>query len=273
MKQFLLTSMVFVSLFTRPATAQPNCFDDYTAQFKKAGAEAVPDGMQRVIVGVKTAEGNQSCAEGEIMVKNGAITPPLYLRREDGTFAVSSGNLDRNFYRQAEGNVSGAIDMGMSAVFKLIYSREGRLFFIDYVKPDPGRVVEAKREGNLYPGAKIESEHIEKINVSAKAIQFQTGKAQLAKDSYAVLDAIADLIKAYPNSKWAIDGHTDNTGSADKNFVLSENRAQAVADQLVKNGIPARNLYVNGHGADRPIADNATSEGRKINRRVEIKPL
>jgi outer membrane protein OmpA-like peptidoglycan-associated protein len=77
----------------------------------------------------------------------------------------------------------------------------------------------------------------------------------------------------YPENKWAIDGHTDNTGTAEFNRMLSHERAQAVAVYLYKKGIKPTNLYVNGYGEDIPIADNATADGRKQNRRVEIEPI
>lgn len=255
------------------AFAQPNCYDEYTGRFKRNGAEAVPDGLQKVIVGVKNADGHQSCAEGKIQVKDGKAVPPLYLLREDGTYAVTPGKLDKNYYRQAETGLDLTVEMGMTAVLKLIYDRQARLFFIDYLKPDPGHVVEAKQEGNLYPSKKVEESDLQKINVSAKSIQFQSGKAVLTESSYAVLNVIAELMQQYPSSQWAIDGHTDNTGSPEKNLSLSEQRAQTVADYLVKKGVLAQDLFVNGYGQDKPIADNATAEGRKQNRRVEIKPI
>jgi outer membrane protein OmpA-like peptidoglycan-associated protein len=255
------------------AFAQPNCYDEYTSRFKRNGAEAVPDGLQKVVAGVKNADGHQSCAEGKILVKDGKAVPPLYLLREDGTYAVTPGKLDKNYYRQAETGLDLTVEMGMTAVLKLIYDRQARLFFIDYLKPDPGQVVEAKQEGNLYPSKKLEESVLQKINVSAKSIQFQSGKAVLTENSYAVLDVIAELMQQYPSSQWTIDGHTDNTGSTEKNLSLSEQRAQAVADYLVKKGVLAQDLFVNGYGQDKPIADNATAEGRKQNRRVEIKPI
>lgn len=271
----LIKYLLFIFLFSLgySSFAQPNCYEDYTARFKNNGAEVVPDGMQKVIAGVKNADGHQSCAEGKVQVKDGKVVPPLYLLREDGTFSVTPGKFDKNWYRQAETGMDWSIDMGMTAVLMLIYDRQARLFFIEYLKPDPGQVVEAKNQGNLYPGKKVEETDLQKINVSAKSIQFQSGKAILTQNSYVVLDVIAELIQQYPGSSWAIDGHTDNTGDPARNMVLSEERAQAVAAYLAKKGVPAGNLFANGYGAEKPVADNATAEGRKQNRRVEIKPI
>ncbi len=65
-------------------------------------------------------------------------------------------------------------------------------------------------------------------------------------------------------------GHTDSTGGSDHNQVLSVNRAQAVADFLAAEGLPATRMRVQGFGADYPIAENSTEDGRQLNRRTEI---
>ena len=82
---------------------------------------------------------------------------------------------------------------------------------------------------------------------------------------------MANLLKANPSLQLLIEGHTDNVGTAQKNQLLSENRAQAVMDYLVrKNGISKDRLTIKGYGFSKPVATNATSEGRALNRRVEL---
>jgi outer membrane protein OmpA-like peptidoglycan-associated protein len=73
--------------------------------------------------------------------------------------------------------------------------------------------------------------------------------------------------------RFEISGHTDSTGSADLNRELSMSRAEAVRDYLVARGVDPSRLEVQGYGADRPIDDNGTIEGRARNRRVEITPI
>ena len=70
--------------------------------------------------------------------------------------------------------------------------------------------------------------------------------------------------------KIAIDGHTDDVGSEASNIKLSENRANAVKNYLVKKGVDASRITVTGHGESTPIADNKTAAGRQKNRRVEL---
>jgi OOP family OmpA-OmpF porin len=116
-------------------------------------------------------------------------------------------------------------------------------------------------------------EEIQKINLSAKSIQFQTGKDIITKQSFAVLDIIAEIMQQYPQTKWEIDGHTDNTGKPDKNMDLSNRRAAAVKQYFLSKGVSSDRLDSTGFGDTKPIADNKTSAGRAQNRRVEIKLL
>lgn len=97
-------------------------------------------------------------------------------------------------------------------------------------------------------------------------------------DSYAIqpqfrptLDKISQSLTDYPNSLIDVYGHTDSTGTAQHNQVLSENRARTVADYMAIRGVSASRVRAQGFAATMPIADNTTVEGRSRNRRVEIK--
>lgn len=80
---------------------------------------------------------------------------------------------------------------------------------------------------------------------------------------------VADFLKEYPEATAVIEGHTDNIGTAKYNQGLSERRAKAVMKNLVDEfGIAAKRLSYKGYGETKPIADNATKEGRQRNRRV-----
>jgi outer membrane protein OmpA-like peptidoglycan-associated protein len=78
-------------------------------------------------------------------------------------------------------------------------------------------------------------------------------------------------MKKYQYTSWSIEGHTDNTGSAEKNLQLSKDRAASVKQYFVRQGIDAGRLTSEGYGDTKPIGDNKTSKGRTQNRRVEIK--
>jgi outer membrane protein OmpA-like peptidoglycan-associated protein len=101
-------------------------------------------------------------------------------------------------------------------------------------------------------------------------IEFDTNKADI-KDQYNdVLFIFANIMKKHPDLKVTIDGHTDNVGNAKENQILSQKRAESVKNYLVtKFGIDASRITGKGYGQTKPIADNATKEGRQKNRRVE----
>ena len=101
-------------------------------------------------------------------------------------------------------------------------------------------------------------------------IHFDTDSAKLRPDSLPALNAVLGLINKHLDSHWIIAGHTDNQGSADHNQVLSENRAASVIAWLKEHGADSSRLQAQGFGPTRPVADNATSTGRALNRRVEV---
>jgi outer membrane protein OmpA-like peptidoglycan-associated protein len=104
-------------------------------------------------------------------------------------------------------------------------------------------------------------------------VQFQTGSAILKNESYAVLDTVLLVMRQYPDYELAIAGYTDNVGSDAKNMALSKNRAKACYDYLIFRGVKVERLRFAGFGAARPVAANATEEGRERNRRVEFELL
>ncbi len=81
---------------------------------------------------------------------------------------------------------------------------------------------------------------------------------------------MVEILKENPSYKINVDGYTDITGNADKNQILSENRAGSVKAYLIGNGIDESRIVSKGHGINDPIADNKTVSGRAKNRRVEM---
>jgi outer membrane protein OmpA-like peptidoglycan-associated protein len=102
-------------------------------------------------------------------------------------------------------------------------------------------------------------------------ITFATDQAQLSPAFIPVLDSVAIVLNKYPRTLLDIDGHTDDTGSAQYNLTLSEQRAVSVANYMSTRNVDPRRLLVVGFGEARPIATNATPDGRAVNRRVEIR--
>lgn len=126
----------------------------------------------------------------------------------------------------------------------------------------------------------ISEEQVNKLNAYAKTILFNSGKATFKQETFAVLQSITAILKEYPSSKFSIEGHTDNTGAASKkpkmtkaerNQKLSEERAAAVKNYLIENGIATERLTSVGFGETKPIDSNKTAAGKANNRRVEVK--
>jgi outer membrane protein OmpA-like peptidoglycan-associated protein len=103
------------------------------------------------------------------------------------------------------------------------------------------------------------------------AALFEVGKADLnPTESAAYISRVAQLLNSKTTNNIQLEGHTDNVGSASSNQALSEARARTVRDALVKQGVTTARLSTVGYAFNRPVASNATEEGRKFNRRVEI---
>lgn len=116
----------------------------------------------------------------------------------------------------------------------------------------------------------VKQEVKERLKFATKAVQFETARAVLKNQSFAVLDEIVDIMRQYPDYTLSISGHTDNIGDGNKNLRLSESRAKTCYDYLLFRGIKAERLRYAGFGEERPIAENDTAEGREQNRRVEF---
>jgi outer membrane protein OmpA-like peptidoglycan-associated protein len=106
--------------------------------------------------------------------------------------------------------------------------------------------------------------------VNMADVLFQTGKYDLSTDAQLKLAKLSGIIQAHPGLNLAIEGYTDTTGSEDFNLKLSEQRADAVRQFLISQGLSPDSINSKGLGEANPIADNNTAVGRKQNRRVEI---
>lgn len=106
-----------------------------------------------------------------------------------------------------------------------------------------------------------------------KGVNFEIDSDRLRPDAKAILDTLVETLKSQPGMKVEIAGHTDSTGSEAYNLKLSDRRAASVRQYLVDHGIPADQVSSKGYGESQPMADNATVEGRELNRRVEWRIL
>jgi NitT/TauT family transport system substrate-binding protein len=134
---------------------------------------------------------------------------------------------------------------------------------------------------NQYRGQKVQEAFVfkEKPQLTDRAIvnkslsiHFTTGSDEIMPGSYFTLDSLGETMLAFGNTYLQVEGNTDSRGSAAANKTLSQRRAEAVRNYLVKNfGIPEERFVAVGRGSENPVASNATEDGRALNRRTDIK--
>lgn len=130
---------------------------------------------------------------------------------------------------------------------------------------------EAKNKLNELQSKLIQvTEDARGIILSMSDILFDVDKATLKSDLKTSLARVAGILSVYQELHVSVEGHTDNTGSAEHNRKLSEQRAKNVLDFLVAQGIDGSRLVSKGYGMSVPVADNSTKEGRQKNRRVDL---
>jgi outer membrane protein OmpA-like peptidoglycan-associated protein len=120
------------------------------------------------------------------------------------------------------------------------------------------------------PDAAVEREGDKLYVALPSGILFDFDKDAVRPEARNSLVQAADVLIKYPDTYITVEGHTDSTGPAEYNQALSERRARRVNEILVQNGVPLSRLSIRGYGESDPIADNATAEGRQLNRRVQL---
>lgn len=161
-------------------------------------------------------------------------------------------------------------------VFEDVYRRLKNSYIIEYKPVDYG-VHNVKLKACLPQDSLIALASYDNTpDIGAIALLnvfFDFNKASITGESKTALDNVYTLLKAFPKMKIELRGHTDSqnkTGDADYNTKLSQKRAEAVKEALVKRGIAADRISAFGYGESRPVADNNTEEGRALNRRTEF---
>jgi outer membrane protein OmpA-like peptidoglycan-associated protein/Tol biopolymer transport system component len=182
--------------------------------------------------------------------------------------------------------LSGRIEIVDLNTNKIILKDSAADFFMT-LEPGGNYLLNVYRQGylpysaNFQPqAAKIDSPYMvtallkkfkKDEHIVLQNIFFDLDKYDLKSESFTELNTVLSLMKSNPNMQIAIEGHTDNQGTAEHNQVLSENRAKSVANWLIGKGIAAKRLTSKGFGAEQPIANNSTENGRAMNRRIELR--
>jgi len=206
----------------------------------------------------KTVEGQVTRIDYSL--QEGALRPSvLQVRRNYGNAVKSLGGsvlFDEEIYLTAK-----VVKNGKEIWVKLDVYNDGRNFTLNVLEVEA--MVQEVTADAMYNA-------LTKDGFMALYINFDTGKSAIKPESMPIVEQIAALMKAHTDLKLSIEGHTDNVGTAASNKTLSEQRAKAVLDAVVKQGIAANRMTAVGWGQDKPVADNRTEEGKAKNRRVEI---
>ena len=133
--------------------------------------------------------------------------------------------------------------------------------------------IPAVKPGEFFQEAELVIEYDPGTTFSFTNLQFETAKADLKAASYSHLKNLVEIMKRKKDLKIRIDGHTDSDGEEDANQLLSQKRAESVKNYLISQGIDANRMVAKGFGESKPVANNATAQGKAQNRRTEISIL
>ncbi|MBI2890805.1 MAG: OmpA family protein [Nitrospirae bacterium] len=205
--------------------------------------------MTGTIAGGITMKDGKALGGLVFVQRKGDATPKIM--STDAATGAFSATLDTGEY-DVRAVAPGFLESKLESV-RVSANSETRLAFVLDPRPEPKLI-------------RITEEKIEIL----ETIHFETGRAIIKPVSYPVLDEIAGTLLENLDVNVRVEGHTDDRGKLEVNVGLSQDRAESVVDYLVNKGIERSRLTAVGLGPQRPIADNATAEGRAKNRRVEF---
>jgi outer membrane protein OmpA-like peptidoglycan-associated protein len=164
-----------------------------------------------------------------------------------------------------------ALTSGQLGVAKTQLVVQGQALAAEQQRREDADKRAAKAAADLAAFASVKQETRGMVITLSGSVLFASGKSDLLSGAQAKLSEVAEaLTKEDVESKIVVEGHTDSQGGASYNQDLSQRRAQSVRDYLVTRGMASDRVTSEGFGLTRPIADNASPEGRANNRRVEI---
>jgi outer membrane protein OmpA-like peptidoglycan-associated protein len=207
--------------------------------------------------------------EAQLTILKGVITDALTQKPLEATIEIVDNQMNQVIATFTSNSATGKYLVSLPAGknYGIAVKKEGYLFHSEnFDIPNTAAFQQVTKDvelKNLAVGSKI----------VLKNIFFDFDKATLRPESTNELERLTKLLNDVPTLKIEISGHTDSKGANDYNKALSDNRAKAVVDYLIKAGIASNRLVYKGYGEEQPISTNETDEGRQLNRRTEFKIL
>ncbi|NPA68688.1 MAG: OmpA family protein [Chlorobi bacterium] len=205
--------------------------------------------------------------EAKLTVVEGTVSDGISGDKLEAEIKIYDNEKNEEVLSAVSNSVSGKylVSLPSGKNYGMEVKKDGYLFYSDNFNiPETGKFREIIKNIKLYPIKKD-------VKVILKNIFFDFDKATLRPESYAELNRLKKLTDDNPNLKIEISGHTDNRGSFEYNLKLSENRAKAVVDYLIRKGVNPERLTARGASWNEPVDTNDTEAGRQNNRRVEFK--
>lgn len=201
---------------------------------------------------------------GKISSKNADAAKGMTIElKNTKTNQITEGVVDEN-----TGEYVAVIAASDKEPVMMMAKKNGYAFTSQYINSDKD-VIGRPMQMELLEVNPIEEGQTYQIN----DIKFNTDSYDLSEQIMTILDEFIEFLNQNPTVKIAIQGHTDNKGDQQKNLILSENRAKAVNDYLILEGVSPSRMSYKGYGSSKPLVSNDTEEGRAKNRRTEFEIL
>ncbi len=229
---------------------------------------------QKIVADAKALFGDDKVADN---LKESKGAPTAWLETSElglqklkdvdyGEFAISDNDFTFKGYigsDEAKKGLLSEFDSKLNSAYKGSYE-------IDAPRPKVEESVEENKTVTIEEQIASCKNQIDEL-LSNEKIHFDYNKATIKQDSYKLLVNLVDIINKCPDTIVTIEGHTDSDGSAKYNKLLSQKRANAIKAYLENRGVAKERLRAVGYGESKPVASNATREGKQKNRRIEFK--
>ncbi len=200
-----------------------------------------------------------------------------YLYESEVRLVTVSAPENKGYWEMAQLSEGASFDLGLSfdSILSAIATNITSLYALRYISqstlvPDSVRIdILRSEDKSPIAGRKLIALEEGKRFVFEDLL-FQPNQSALASEFVPELERVVRLLHVRPSMTIRVEGHADQTGTHEKNMELSVQRAEAVKRYLIQSGIEASRLQTIGYGDSRPIADNSTEEGRRLNRRIEF---